>query len=202
MSVETKEWKFDDKSGWPSGEWNSEPDRKQWEDADTGLPCVILRGPMGALCGYVGVSSDHPWFDTDASSCTLPEAKIREANPDDAMFSTDPDSWYNRHRLRVKCCDKRWCGHTPGSHLEVHGGITYSDSGYQDADNPDQGLFIDGAESDELWWFGFDCSHYGDFSPNPGLSSLMSQGLYQDLNSVEHECRQLARQLHEASEAK
>lgn len=44
-----------DKSGWARGVWDSEPDKIQWQDAETGLPCLIVRGPVGALCGYVGV---------------------------------------------------------------------------------------------------------------------------------------------------
>jgi hypothetical protein len=30
-------------------------------DEETGLPCLIVRGPVGALCGYVGVPVGHPW---------------------------------------------------------------------------------------------------------------------------------------------
>jgi hypothetical protein len=54
-----------DKSGWPSGPWQSEPDKKQWEDPATGMPCLIVRGPAGALCGYVGVALGHPCFGRD-----------------------------------------------------------------------------------------------------------------------------------------
>lgn len=58
--METKEWCFTDKSKWPDGEWHNEPDKKQWLDGETGLPCMIHRGPSGALCGYVGVDKSHP----------------------------------------------------------------------------------------------------------------------------------------------
>jgi hypothetical protein len=63
--METKEWRFMDKSSWPRGEWDNEPDKLQWPDAATGLPCLIVRGPVGALCGYVGVSEDHPLYKKD-----------------------------------------------------------------------------------------------------------------------------------------
>jgi hypothetical protein len=45
-----------------SGEepWYTEPDRVAWRDAETALQCLILRGPMGSLCGYVRVPRDHP----------------------------------------------------------------------------------------------------------------------------------------------
>lgn len=47
---------------WPRGEWDTEPDRVEWFDKATGMPCPIVRNPMGALCGYVGVPEEHPHF--------------------------------------------------------------------------------------------------------------------------------------------
>jgi hypothetical protein len=35
----------------------------QWLDEKTGLPCLVKRNPMGAWCGYVGVSDGHPAFE-------------------------------------------------------------------------------------------------------------------------------------------
>lgn len=62
--METKEWRFIDKSDWGDGLWDREVDKLQWEDEATKLPCLIVRNGFvtGALCGYVGVSKDHPWF--------------------------------------------------------------------------------------------------------------------------------------------
>jgi len=40
--------------------WRDEPNRVAWRDAATGLQCLILRGPLGALNGYVRVPRDHP----------------------------------------------------------------------------------------------------------------------------------------------
>ena len=45
--------------------WDDEPDKKQWEDEATGLPCLIVRNRLGTLCGYVGVSEGHPHFDSE-----------------------------------------------------------------------------------------------------------------------------------------
>ena len=53
-------WTTVDKSAWPRGPWDQEPDKEQWVDPETGLPCLIVRGPLGALCGYVGVPEGHP----------------------------------------------------------------------------------------------------------------------------------------------
>ncbi len=47
------------------GPWNDEPDKAVWIDEATGLDCMIHRGRIGALCGYVGVGPDHPLHRTD-----------------------------------------------------------------------------------------------------------------------------------------
>lgn len=51
--------------GWPAGEWDNEPDKVQWQDEATGLPCLIVRNGAGAWCGYVGVTEGHPAFGKD-----------------------------------------------------------------------------------------------------------------------------------------
>jgi len=61
------EYRFTDKSDWGDGPWQNEPDKIQWLDEATGLPCLIVRGPQGSLCGYVGVSEGHPSFQSRIS---------------------------------------------------------------------------------------------------------------------------------------
>lgn len=56
------EYTFLDRNGWSRGKWDDEPDKIQWQDEATGYPCLIKRNRMGALCGYVGVSEGHPYF--------------------------------------------------------------------------------------------------------------------------------------------
>jgi hypothetical protein len=51
----------EEKASWGDGPWNSEPDKEQFSDKATGLPCLIKRNHFGALCGYVGVPEGHPW---------------------------------------------------------------------------------------------------------------------------------------------
>lgn len=58
-------WLTIDKTAWRDGPWQHEPDKEQWVDADTGLPCLLVRNTGGALCGYVGVPERHPWFEVD-----------------------------------------------------------------------------------------------------------------------------------------
>lgn len=63
--METIEYRTIDKTGWGDGPWQSEPDKRQWQDEATGLPCLIVRGPVGVLCGYVGVPEGHIAFGMD-----------------------------------------------------------------------------------------------------------------------------------------
>lgn len=49
------------------GPWNNEPAREEFEHA--GLRCIIRRGHMGHLCGYVEAPRGHPLFETPASAC-------------------------------------------------------------------------------------------------------------------------------------
>lgn len=55
-------WTYLDRTKWPHGEWDNEPDKMQWVDEKTGLPCLVVRNLSGALCGYVGVAEGHPAF--------------------------------------------------------------------------------------------------------------------------------------------
>ena len=58
----------EEKLAWGEGPWQSEPDKAQWIDEATGLDCLIVRGPLGALCGYVGVPEGHPCHGKSYSS--------------------------------------------------------------------------------------------------------------------------------------
>jgi hypothetical protein len=59
-----------DKSSWGPGPWQSEPDRLEWRYR--GTPCLIVRGPIGALCGYVAVPPGHPWHGVDYEKVDAP----------------------------------------------------------------------------------------------------------------------------------
>lgn len=53
-------WTYDGRL-WAQGE----PDRVEWRHGY--VPCLIVRGPAGALCGYVAVAPGHPWHGVDCS---------------------------------------------------------------------------------------------------------------------------------------
>ena len=67
--MKEQEWKYQDRNNWPKNQfdqgWGNEPDKKQWEDKETGFPCLIVRGTSGALCGYVGIPNGHPFFEKE-----------------------------------------------------------------------------------------------------------------------------------------
>ena len=65
--MDTKEYTGKlDRSKWSKGPWDDEPqDKRQWQDPETGLPCLIKRNDFGAWCGYVGVADGHPLFGMD-----------------------------------------------------------------------------------------------------------------------------------------
>lgn len=54
-----------DRSMWPAGPWDNEPDKISWTDAQTDMPCLIVRNDLGSLCGYVAVERGHPLYGKD-----------------------------------------------------------------------------------------------------------------------------------------
>ena len=51
---------------WGDGPWLTEPDKAQWPDGETGLPCLAVRHPtLGHWCGYVGVSRGHALYEKE-----------------------------------------------------------------------------------------------------------------------------------------
>lgn len=47
-----------DKSSWPRGEWDNEPDYLAWIEED--LHCAVIRTESGHLCGYVMLPDNCP----------------------------------------------------------------------------------------------------------------------------------------------
>jgi hypothetical protein len=86
-----------DRTGWGPGPWDGEPDRIEWEHA--GRPCLMVRGPSGAWCGYAAVDPGHPFHGISYSS-----------------YDIDAEN------MTVEESDRR----SPESEIDVHGGLTYS----------------------------------------------------------------------------
>lgn len=211
-----------DKSDWERGEWDREPDKVQWVDEASGLDCLIVRGPHGALCGYVGVAESHPYFEVGYSQCA-----------------------------QKPPCGESYCNHSPENHAEVHGGLTFSDHCHEanpeaweqwrvrmreraaDAEKFPKGdsarAFAETAQylndyggwaqyrqgrgichvheegrPDNVWWLGFDCAHSGDKS-DMGYPDHLRHGFshdetYRTIGYVKHEVERLAQQLAVAAE--
>jgi len=108
----------DVKKTWGDGPWLTEPDKIQWLDPETGLPCLIVRNPhLGILCGYVGVSSTHPLHGVDYG----PASDAIEKNPHGGLTFADkchPDAEETGicHKVEEGEDDNVWwlgfdCGH-------------------------------------------------------------------------------------------
>jgi len=60
----TNSWQVE-RSGWPSGPWDTEPDFAVIEHA--GFTGFVKRAWTGGLCGYVALPPNHPWHGKDYS---------------------------------------------------------------------------------------------------------------------------------------
>lgn len=65
--LELREWKHEpvhegrpEREKWGPGPWQNEPDRVEWRKPGSPLPRLVVRGPMGSWCGYVGLPPGHP----------------------------------------------------------------------------------------------------------------------------------------------
>ena len=137
----------------------------------SGLRAVaIYINDLGHRCGYVGIEQDHPLYGVayhEKAECLkdlLNETlKLPRKNSPVMVF------------LAAGMDDDERC--RPDIVFRVHGGLTYSGGDdYPIETNP------------KLWWFGFDCSHYGD-----GTNS--QPGIHRSLKFVIQECESLANQL-------
>lgn len=188
--MQTREWKTTDKSDWKAGygPWSEEPDKKQWVDEETGLPCLIVRNPSGALCGYVGVSAGHPMFEKNYSErlpVPIREAVALGANPSYiALFCEALHEDDGMVRADVL--------------FQVHGGLTFAGHCCPHPDDEGRGIchVAEPGDDDNVWWLGFDCAHYGDVSPKYDKEYLNEWfSTYKRIGYVTVEVQNLARQL-------
>lgn len=202
MTMETIEYRTIDKSEWGPGEWQDEPDKKQWRDEATGLPCLIVRNGSGALCGYVGVPRNHVYYGSDydkvdvevhggltfAGKCSPSPTRERWEKWRQSIYAGREEA--KRYplgdaaqRLKDRAVELedfdaycRWCEAATICHVAPEG-------------------------EDDVWWFGFDCAHAWDLSP--GSRSVLrsigherdSDDVYRDLRYVEAEVARLASQM-------
>lgn len=188
-----------DKSTWGEGEWNQEPDKKEWQDEETSYPCLIVRAPVtGALCGYVGVPESHPLYGVPYNkpheSTTRLWEKVKEGEIG------------KRGTIPVFCLGFSNEDELPSPEIifDVHGSLTFSGFCHKDSKNESN---ICHTGNDNPYWFGFDCSHAWDISP--AIDARMREYVpdrdfprlpnteYRNLAYVTSEVESLARQLKE-----
>lgn len=177
--METKEYRTIDKSSWARGEWDQEPDKRQWRDEATGLPCLIVRNSAGALCGYVGVSTDHPLHGKDWDDKSgLPVPVLRKLLEDRGVAELYVDELRDG-TLQVDAI------------LPGHGGITFA-GGCGHGEESTGICHVPGAgERDNVHWFGFDCAHAGDLLPHARYQPSQREK-YRSVDYVTRKCRALA----------
>ena len=161
------------KAKWAPGPWHDEPDELRWKDEATGLPCIILRGPGGSLCGYVGVSKRHHFYKRSYDD----KAEV----PFLLAINLLNISGYDCDVYRQVAVDGTL---SIESLISVHGGLTYGG-----------GTLTDKPRG--YWWLGFDCGHAGDLMPylnalRDGAHLQISDEIYRDIDYVKNECAKLA----------
>lgn len=214
--MEPRSYTTIDKSGWGEGPWQSEPDKMQWQHEATRLPCLIVRGPMGALCGYVGISEAHPAHGLSYDGTPDEEHRAYMESLRAGLRGKFGDHEITKkaimdlpERPKVTPIGERLEG------IDVHGGLSFA-GGYIERADPSSGIcHVPAAgEPDTVWWFGFDCCHAFDLAPKlalhrkemdallPAPPRLLAdierahlKDVYRDIPYVQAEVASLAKQL-------
>jgi hypothetical protein len=196
----------DVKKEWAEGPWQQEPDRLEWRY--NGVPCLIVRNMMGALCGYAAVGPTHPWYGSYYGDCVAGCKEIPQQPIEDLPNMKIPQSLQERH-LEMKnypCRENRTPDHSPETIVEVHGGLTFSGPCQEGGAICHRAL---PGEPTSVWWFGFDCAHAGDVVPEFTNKMFRAMGIaamsghsafapfekYRDIAYVKNQVEYLATQL-------
>lgn len=160
-----------------------------------GYKCVVTFCVGGYRCGYVGVPKNHPLYGKkylDHLEIKKEDLKGREISGIQSLMGAYLDE---DERIRIE------------AYFQCHGGITFADGG-KTSNHP-----IDS----DLWWFGFDCGHYGDahdlklaYEKFPDYrdvtkiameTKIYSEGIIRTEDYAAAECKKLAEQLKEFEES-
>lgn len=200
-------YKTINKSTWPRGPWDEEPDKVQYTDPDTGLPCLIVRHPTsGQLCGYVGVTDGHPDFQKDYDSVAASvhggltySSFCQEARSEDFL------KWNQRMKDRTEEALQYPDGDAASDWRRM-GHLVDDYEAWQEY-NEASAICHKTEGNDRVWWFGFDCAHFRDYTP--GIAATFAaigydaygerhkDDIYRDINYVKAEIASLAKQLKE-----
>ena len=174
---------------WGDGAWVDEPDKAQWRDEATGLPCLLVRNQAGALCGYVGVYPQHPYWGKQDNYCgmeaclDLLRQKIEDGRAELSKLSAEEAKWQATslsmdemllRRGSARCTNPEHA--VDGYALEVHGGVTFSDFCHTEGDEAKSICHIERPGEPRVWWLGFDCAHAWDTTPTSELQDAPAHG--------------------------
>lgn len=112
-----RSWTTMDKSAWGEGPWLGEPDKVQWVDEATGLPCLAVRAPMGHWCGYVGVPEGHPLYQMSDSHAAVEGLQVHGSITFTESCQTGDEARAICHIPEEGMPDRVWwlgfdCGHS------------------------------------------------------------------------------------------
>lgn len=173
--MQSREWTTVDKDGWGEGPWQQEPDKVQWPDEVTGLPCLAVRNEvLGHWCGYVGVARDHPLYRAKRTARRVEKLSVHGGVTFAAACDTSGD-------------ESRWVCHVP------------------DPGEPDHVWWFGfhcGEIYDLSPGHVATMAEVASLSPIPvprrireAMASLYASGTYKTLDYVREECADLAEQL-------
>lgn len=152
------------------GPWTDEPfDKIAWQDAETGLDCILLRQPSGAWGGFVAVVPEHPLY-----------GYREDAIPAATRFTPHGGIDY------AKPCARRLPEAIQICHARVRPS-PFTTSAPTRADH----------EREEAWWLGFTANKAGDLVPSVAKPPLAREEgeTYRDVGYMYGETIKLARQL-------
>ncbi len=158
--------------------WKTESQEPlDWIDSATGLACRMLRGPCGQWNGYVRVPegplhgadySERFYIPKEVAEPQLAETLIEQIGVINAFCFPFRDARKNLYSIDLLC--------------RCHGGLTFS--GQLSKNEPDE------------HWFGFDCSHSGDLTPDSFARGwVSSDDVYRTQEYVQQSCTMLAADL-------
>lgn len=201
--MKTIEYHCVDKSNWDEGAWQQEPDKKQWRDKATDLPCLIVRGPSGGLCGYVGVSPSHPLHGKDYDAVDVDvHGGLTFAN---GCATIDEAAW-KRAKERFAKAEVEALRFPNGDSAEFRREMRLVIESFEAWAEYQRGRTIchiaDPGEPNHVWWFGFDCAHSGDYTPKYARftrSYRDDSDVYRTIEYVTEQVTALAAQLAKAA---
>jgi len=129
-------------------------------------------------CGYVGVPVNHPFHGKGYSE------QLPEISTEATQVPIGKKSFLLALTAGVNSDGPEAIRRSLDVAVDVHGGLTYADgSANYPVDN-----------SDNLWWFGFDCAHYRDAPIEPGPNDYNDpEASVKTLEYVMTECENLAK---------